>query len=128
MYDVVVNAILWNTDRNDHIIYEKELIEWKKKKNNALIIDISCDRNGGIETSIPTTIDNPIYEKDGVIHYVVDHTPSLFYKTTTLSISKEVSKYLDMLIEGRYNDVLKKSIAVENGIIIDDRIRAFQHR
>lgn len=128
MYDVVVNAILWDTNRKDHIIYENDLIEWKKHKNNAMIIDVSCDRNGGIETSVPTTIENPVYIKNGVIHYVVDHTPSLFYKTTTLSISKEVSKYLDMLIEEKYNDVLIKALAVKDGEILDSRIKSFQNR
>ena len=127
-YDVVVNAILWDTSRKDHIIYKNDLIDWKKQKSNAMIIDISCDRNGGVETSIPTTIEKPIYTDCGVTHYVVDHTPSLFYKTTSLSISKEVSKYLDMLIEGQYNEVLLKSIAVKNGEIIDQRINSFQNR
>ena len=127
-YDVVVNAILWDTSRKDHIIYERDLNQWKKKKNNAYIIDISCDKNGGIETSMPTTIQNPIYEKHGVVHYVVDHTPSLFYKTTTESISYEVSKYLDMLVEDEFNDVLKNSISVEKGTILDERIKRFQCR
>ena len=127
-YDVVVNAILWDTSRKDHVIYKNDLIEWKKQKNNAMIIDISCDRNGGIETSIPTTIENPIYTDCGVTHYVVDHTPSLFFKTTSLSISKEVAKYLDMLIEGQINDVLMNSIAIKNGEIVDPRIINFQKR
>ena len=128
MYDVVVNAILWDTNRKDHIIYKNDLIEWKNQKNNAMIIDISCDRNGGIETSIPTTIEKPVYTESGVIHYVVDHTPSLFFKTTSLSISKEVSKYLDMLIESQYNEVLMNSTAIKEGQIIDQRIKSFQNR
>ena len=93
-----------------------------------MIIDISCDRNGGIETSIPTTIENPIYDKCGVTHYVVDHTPSLFYKTTSLSISKEVSKYIDYLVEDSYNSVLHNAVAIRDGIIIDKRIIDFQNR
>ena len=44
-------------------------------KRGSMIVDISCDRNGGIETSIPTTIENPSYIVDGLRHYVVDHTP-----------------------------------------------------
>ena len=52
-YDVIVNAILWDTNRKDHIIYKYDLSRMKK---DCMIIDISCDRNGGIETSIPTTI------------------------------------------------------------------------
>lgn len=127
-YDVIVNAILWDTNRKDHIIYADDLVEWKKKKSNAMIIDISCDRNGGIETSIPTTIENPIYSKNGVLHYVVDHTPSLFYKTTSLSISEEVSKYIDMLIEENYNTVLNNAVAIKDGVIIDQRINEYQNR
>lgn len=124
-YDVIVNGILWDTNRNDHIIYKKDL---KRMKRNAMIIDISCDRNGGIETSIPTTIENPVYEVDGIKHYVVDHTPSLFYKTVSISISEVVSRYIDMLIEEDYNDVLKKCIATDKGKIIDENIIKFQNR
>ena len=55
----------------------------KDEKNGAMIIDISCDAHGGIETSEATTIDHPTYEVEGILHYVVDHTPSLFYKTAS---------------------------------------------
>ena len=124
-YDVVVNGILWDTNRDDHIIYESDLC---KMKNNAMIVDISCDRNGGVETSIPTSIKNPTYDVKGIKHYVVDHTPALFYKTATLSISEVVSRYLDELIEGRLGDVLNQSLIIENGIIKDKRICDFQNR
>lgn len=126
-YDVVVNAILWDTSRKDHLIYKEDL---KKMKRGAMIIDISCDRNGGIETSIPTTITNPDYLVDGIRHYVVDHTPSLFYKSASMDISKEVSKYIDYLINETETDlpILKDALIVENGKIKDERINAFQNR
>lgn len=40
-YDVIVNAVLWDTNRNDHIIYKSDL---KRMKKGSMIIDISCDR------------------------------------------------------------------------------------
>ena len=46
-YDVIVNCVLWDTKRKDHIIYREDLSRMKK---DAMIIDVSCDRNGGIET------------------------------------------------------------------------------
>ena len=92
---MIINAILWDTTRKDHIIYRSDL---KRMKRGSIIIDISCDRNGGIETSVPTTIENPIYVVDGVAHYVVDHTPSLFYKTTSGSLSEVFVQYIDNLI------------------------------
>jgi N5-(carboxyethyl)ornithine synthase len=125
-YDVIVNAILWDTSRKDHIIYKEDL---KRMKKGALIIDISCDRNGGIETCIPTTIDNPIYVIDGITHYAVDHTPSLFYKTISESLSEIMIMYIDDLIEGNMNnDVLNNSLIIDHGKIIDQRIILFQNR
>ena len=124
-FDVIVNCILWDTDRTDHIIYKDDL---KKLKKNALIIDISCDRNGGIETSIPTTIEEPVYTVDGVMHYVVDHTPSIFHKDATKSISEAVAVYVDQLINETPDDTLMSAKVFDNGKILDERINRFQSR
>ena len=126
-FDVIVNGILWDTSRKDHIIYREDL---GRMKRNALIIDVACDRNGGIETSVPTTIENPTYQVDGITHYVVDHTPSLFWKTTTESLSAEFVKYIDFLIEDRAQDVdvLRDCHNFEKGQILDIRIIKFQNR
>lgn len=124
-YDVVVNAVLWDTRRKDHIISREDL---GRMKRGAMIIDISCDRAGGVESSVPTTIAEPTYFVDGVRHYVVDHTPALFYKTTSRSLSEEVVKYLDLLIEGAENETLAAAKCVEEGRIIDTRIVEFQGR
>ncbi len=122
-YDVIVNAVLWDTSRNDHLIYREDL---KRMKRNSLIIDISCDRNGGVETSVPTSFDSPTYLVDGVMHYVVDHTPSLFHKTASESISREVVKYVDFLLECRSDGVLDAAEIIRGGQIRDSRICRFQ--
>lgn len=124
-YDVIVNCILWDVTRNDHIIYADDL---KKMKRGALIIDVSCDRNGGIETCIPTTIESPTYTVDGIMHYAVDHTPSLFYKTFSYNNSKIICQYINELMSGEIGDVLKNSLIIENGIVIDQEINKFQNR
>ncbi len=124
-YDAIVNCILWDTSRTDHIIYKTDL---KNLKKNALIIDISCDRNGGIETSIPTTIEDPVYTVDGVMHYVVDHTPSIFHKDATKSISEAAAPYINLLINEAPDGTLMAAKAFDNGKILDDRINKFQSR
>lgn len=124
-YDTVVNAVNWDVFRKDHIIYKDDL---KKMKPNSLIIDISCDRNGAVETSVPTTIENPTYCVDDVTHYVVDHTPSIFFKTASKSISEIVSSYLDPLIEGAENEVLDRARIITGDEIHDARILSYQRR
>lgn len=124
-YDVIVNAILWDTKRTDHIIYKDDLLRMKK---GSLIIDISCDRNGGVETSIPTTIENPIYYENGVAHYVVDHTPSIFFKTISKALSQICVSYVDQLVQDNFSTVLKDALIIDKGIILDSRIKEFQKR
>ena len=124
-YDVIVNCVLWDVSRKDHIIYKDDLTRMKK---GALIIDVSCDRNGGIETCIPTTIEEPTYIVEGVMHYAVDHTPSLFYKTFSYNNSKIIGQYINELMSGDIGEVLKKSLVIEKGVIIDKEINRFQRR
>ena len=124
-YDIIVNCILWDVCRNDHIIYRDDL---KKMKSGSMIIDISCDKNGGIETSEPTTIENPTYVIENVIHYVVDHTPSMLYRKASRVISGEIVKYIDFLIEGKENKALSDSLIIKDGVIIDNEIIKYQKR
>ncbi len=124
-YDVIVNCILWDVSRKDHIIYAEDL---KRMKRDALIIDVSCDRNGSIETCIPTPIEAPTYMVDGVMHYAVDHTPSLFYKTFSYNNSKIIWKYINELMSGEIGEVLNNALIIEKGVIIDQEINKFQNR
>lgn len=124
-YDVIVNCVLWDISRKDHIISRNDL---KRMKRNAMIIDVSCDRNGGIETSVPTTIDNPTYIEEGIMHYVVDHTPSIFYKSFSINNSKIIAPYIEKLMNENTDKVLDKCLIIKNGMIIDDDIIRFQKR
>ncbi len=124
-YDVIVNAVLWDVFRDDHIIYKEDLA---KMKPGSLIIDISCDEAMGIESSRATTIEEPTYTCEGIVHYAVDHTPALFYKSATESISAVVSRFLDDLIEVNENLTLTHATIIKDGYILDDKITRFQGR
>ncbi len=124
-YDVVVNCILWDVMRTGHILCRDDL---RRMKKNAMIIDVSCDRNGGIETSVPTTIENPTYFVDGILHYAVDHTPALFFKTFTWDNSNIIWKYLDQLMLEHPDDVLQHAQIMKDGIITDEEIIRYQKR
>lgn len=124
-YDIIVNCVMWDTNRNDRLIYKSDL---KKFKPGTLIIDISCDPNLEIETSKPTTISNPVYTIDGVIHYAVDNTPSIFYKTISKQISNVLCMYIDSTITDTYSEVMNKAVVIKNGKILDDNIKKFREK
>lgn len=127
-YDVLVNCVMWDTNREDRIIYKEDL---KKMKPGTLIIDVSCDPHLEIETSHPTTIENPIYTIDNVIHYAVDNTPAMYPLTVTKVLSEGLAKYIDIILQDNINaypDVLKKATVILDGHILDERIRQFREK
>ena len=127
-YDVIVNCVMWDTSRNDRLIYKKDL---KKMKPHSMIIDVSCDPNLEIETSHPTTIDNPVYEVEGIIHYAVDNTPAMFPITVTKVLSRGIIKYIDTLLEENFNQYpknIQKSVVILNGHIQDKKVTLFRTR
>ncbi len=124
-YDVIVNCVLWDVMRRDHIISKEDLLRMKK---GSMIIDVSCDRNGGIETSVPTTIEDPVYWVDGILHYAVDHTPALFHKTFTYNNSRVIYPYIDQLMKEIPGNVLKDALIMKDGQIKDQEIITYQGR
>lgn len=124
-FDCIVNCVKWDITRKDHIIYRSDL---QKMKKGSLIVDVSCDRHGAIETSIPTTIRKPTYKVDGIIHYVVDHTPALLHRKFSIYHSKLLIPYYNELIAGKTGRVLTESKIMEDGEILDEEIIIHQNR
>jgi N5-(carboxyethyl)ornithine synthase len=124
-FDLVVNAVLWDVFRTDHIVYRDDLA---RMKPGSWIVDVSCDEAMGIESSRPTTIEDPVYLESGIWHYVVDHTPAILHRDATRSVSAAVWPYLDLLCAGRDDEVLSAAYALRDGVITDARITRFQGR
>ncbi|HQC35907.1 MAG TPA: alanine dehydrogenase [Bacillota bacterium] len=78
--DVLMNCILWDKTRKDHLVFREDL---KLMKPGALIIDVACDEGGAIETCRSTSHDDPIYYEEGILHYAVDNIPSGFSRTAS---------------------------------------------
>lgn len=82
--DVIVGAIRMEKGRNKMIITEEMVMEMKP---GAVIIDVSIDQGGCIETSEITSHDAPIFSKHEVTHYCVPNIASRVAKTASLAIS-----------------------------------------
>ena len=122
-YDVVVNCVMWDISRKDRLIYKEDL---KKFKPHAMIIDVSCDPYLEIETSHPTTISDPVYEVDGVIHYAVDNTPAMFPLTVTKVLSEGNARIFDEVIEDSLSPALDTAMVIDKGHIRSQSIWNFR--
>lgn len=124
-YDVIVNCVMWDTNRTDRLIYRSDL---QKFKPGTLIIDVSCNIHLEIETSRPTIIDDPVYEVDGIIHYAVDNTPAMFPDTVTKILSDGFKNYVDEIFEGKYSRAIEGAVVIRDGFIVHESIRSFREK
>jgi alanine dehydrogenase len=89
--DVVVGAVLVPGERSP-IVVQREMVQ--KMKPRSVIIDVSIDQGGCIETSRPTTHDQPTYVEEGIIHYCVPNIPSVVARAATHAFVNAVMDYL----------------------------------
>lgn len=84
--DMVINCVKWPKDRTDFLI-DREMLSLMEK--GSVLVDISNDNPGAIETSRPTTHENPRYVVDGVVHYCVDNIPSAVAHSVSVALAAE---------------------------------------
>ncbi len=63
-------------------------------KRGAVVVDVSIDQGGCLETSRPTTHSEPVYEVDGVLHYCVSNMPAAVPRTSTFALTNATFPYL----------------------------------
>ncbi len=100
--DVVIGAIRSRDSRTPCLISEDMV---KLMKPGSVIVDVSIDRGGCIETSEITSHKVPTFIKHGVIHYCVPNIPSRVARTASFSLSNIFSSLL--LDIGAYGGVNK---------------------
>src|SRR5207248_10776122 len=69
----------------------------KLMKPGSVIVDVAVDQGGCIETSKPTTHENPVYLVDGIIHYAVANMPGGVPRTSTLALTNATFPYAKRL-------------------------------
>lgn len=82
--DVVIGALRAEKGRARHVITEEMVSQMRP---DSLIIDLSVDQGGCVETSEVTTLDDPIFRKYDVIHYCVPNVASRVAHTATTALS-----------------------------------------
>ncbi len=111
--DVLVGAVLVPGQRAP-IIITRDMV--KTMRAGSVIIDYSIDEGGCIETSRPTTLRDPIFIADGVIHHCVPNVTSAVARTTSYAISNAALPYLKAVAEHGIIAAAKNWSALGEGI------------
>ncbi len=114
--DVVIGAMYLIEQGPRYIITEDMVREMKK---GAVIVDISIDQGGCIETSECKSQVDPVFTRHGVIHYCVPNLPSRVARTASIAISNVFAPLLLRMGEaGGLKKFLKEDAGVRNGVYI----------
>jgi len=92
--DLLIGAVLVPGAKAPKLVTREML---GSMREGTVLVDIAVDQGGCIETTRPTTHENPVYTEEGVIHYCVSNMPGAFARTSTQALTSVTLPYLQLL-------------------------------
>lgn len=124
--DLLVGSVLIAGEKAPKLVSEAMV---KTMKKGSVIVDVSVDQGGCVETSEVTTHENPVVEKHGVLHYGVANMPGSVPVTATWALSNASFPYVQRLANLGLEEVCKqypemqKAINCQNGEIVHEALK-----
>ncbi len=93
--DLLIGAVLVSGARAPVLVRREDLA--LMKNDGPVVVDVSVDQGGCIETCKPTTHANPTYVVDGVLHYCVANMPGAVARTSTFALTNATGPWVRRL-------------------------------
>jgi len=100
--DLVIGAVLVEGARAPRVVTEAMV---RGMPEGAVIVDVSIDQGGCVETSRPTSHSDPVFFAHGVVHYCVTNMPGAYPRTSTLALTAATLPYIERLASGGLDGV-----------------------
>lgn len=116
--DMLIGAVLVVGQRAPHVV-SADMV--RRMAAGSVVVDISVDQGGCIETTRPTTYAAPTYVWENVVHFAVTNMPGAVPRTAVQALSAALLPYVDQMAQGdawsRY-EPLRRGLNVQNGRIV----------
>jgi alanine dehydrogenase len=110
--DLLIGAVLLTGARAPRLVTRKML---SAMKEGSVIVDVSVDQGGCVETIEPTTHAEPTYVVEGVVHYGVANMPGAVPRTSTFALVNQTLPYCLRLAE-KGLDALREDPSLAKGL------------
>ena len=110
--DVVVGAVLIPGGRAPFVIREDMV---RGMKHGSVIVDVSIDQGGCVETSRPTSIEDPVFTAHGVIHYCVPNMTANVPRTASRALASAALPYITAIAELGVDGALRADRGLADG-------------
>jgi alanine dehydrogenase len=126
--DALIGAVLIRGERTPHLV-TREMV--RTMKPGAVIVDVSIDQGGCVETSRPTTLHDPVFTESGVTHYAVPNMSSAVARTASMALSHASLDFIQRLaekgVEAGLNDCpgLAAGVYIHRGRLVSPSVARF---
>lgn len=112
--EILIGTVLIPNAKAPRIV-TREMV--RSMKPGSVIVDVSIDQGGCIETSRATTHEDATYIDEGIIHYCVTNMPGAYPRTATEALSESLFPYLlNLISDDDLIKVLKESPPLRRGV------------
>jgi alanine dehydrogenase len=110
--DVIIGAVLVPGGHAPYLV-TKEMVATMKP--GAVILDVSIDQGGCVETSRPTTLEDPTFIVHDVVHYCVGNMTASIPRTASKALTYAHMRYLEQIAEKGVDGALRERAALRKG-------------
>lgn len=111
--NLVIGAVLVPGATTPKVL-KKEVIQ--RMKTGSVVVDVAIDQGGCIETSKPTTHQNPTFVVDGVVHYCVANMPGVVPRTATHALNNATLPFVLAIANHGFIEALRRDQDLANGL------------
>ena len=114
--DVLIGAMRCFDNGENTVVSEAQV---RLMKRGAVIVDMSIDHGGCIETAGPTTQEKPVYTYEGVIHYCVPNVLSRVARTASIAYSNVFLPMLQHIArQGGFTNAIRMDAGLREGVYL----------
>ena len=111
--DVLIGAVLQPGERAPIVVTRKMVASMRP---GSIIMDMSIDQGGCVETSRPTTTGTPTYVEEGVTHYCVPNVGGVLGRTGSLALYNGTFPYLERIARMGMDEAIQSLPGLERGL------------
>lgn len=111
--DVIIGAVLVPGAKTPWVVTEKMV---SGMKPGSVIVDLSIDQGGCVETSRPTSLDDPTYVVHGVVHYCVPNMTANIARTASRAIAGAALPMLGDIADRGLDEALRNDPGLAEGV------------
>jgi alanine dehydrogenase len=115
--DLLIGAVLVVGAKTPRLVGRKQVAAMRR---GSVIVDVSIDQGGCVETARPTTHSDPVYIEEGVVHYCVTNMPGAYPRTSTVALVNESLPYVTRIAAHGLEEACRTDPALAGGINVKE--------